>query len=198
MAVTLSDMRRLLDPIRLKIRLIVSRAVVRAVDDAGGLQIIQVTGLPGEVLDGVEHFQNYGFTSVPLPGAEMILGFVGGYRSHGVGLVVDDRRHRKKGMQPGETAQFSDEGDSIHLKRGKIIAVTSGGEVTVDAPKVALTGTTEVTIDGAKITLTGTGEVKLDGATVAIVGTTTIESRVFLDHKHRGVISGGSESGGVV
>ena len=205
MAVNQRELRRLLDPIRRKLRLIFSRSIVVVVRDDEGLQILQVKGLPGEVLDGIERFQNYGFTSVPLVGAEAILGFIGGARSHGVGVAVDDRRHRKKGMAFGEVAVHTDEGDSIHFKRGKIIAVTSGTEVDVNAPTIKLTGPTKIKLDGGAVELYGTGAVTIDGltvtitgsSTVEIVGTTTIEGKVFLDHKHTDVQSGSSDTGGV-
>lgn len=205
MAITQRTLRRILDPIRRKIRLTISRAIVTLVDDSGGFQILQVKGLPGEVLDGIERFQEYGFTSVPLPGAEAILVFVGGSRSHGVAIAVDDRRHRKKGMQRGESAIHTDEGDSIHLKRGKIIAVTSGGEIQVTAPKIKLAGAIDVDIAGllVKISATGaividaTGAVTIDGATIGLTGTTTIEGRLWLAHTHSGVFPGGGNTGGV-
>ena len=198
MALTQRDLRRWLDPIRRKIRLIVNRAIVTAVLDDQGFQVLQLKGLPREVLDKIERFQNYGFTSVPLIGSEAIVTFIGGSRSHGVAIAVDDRRHRKKNLQPGESAQYSDEGDSIHLKRGKIIAVTSGGEIDVTAPKVKISGATEVTVDGGVIKLTATGEVTVDGGTVKVIGTTTIENRPFLLHTHSGVETGAGVSGPVV
>ena len=221
MAVTLRDLRKLLDPIRTKIRLMWTRAVFTAVRDGEGLQIIQVTGLPGEILDDVERFQNYGFTSVPLPGAEAIIGFIGGSRSHGVAVAADDRRHRKRGLQPGESAQYSDEGDFVHLKRGRIIAVNAGNEVDIEAgvevkvtaPKIALAGSTEIALDGAIVKLTGTGAVTIDGLTVAITGTgavtitgaslalgsvSTIDGKPFLAHQHSLVRSGPDDSGPVV
>ncbi len=189
--VTQRDLRRILDPIRRKLRLLFSRAIVSAINDGGGLQVIQLKGLPGEVLDGVERFQNYGFTSWPHIGAEALVAFVGGARSHGVAFAVDDRRWRKKLAARGESAQYSDEGDYIVLKRGRIIEIFSGGEIKVTAPRV--------TIDGAdQVEIKSVTDVTLDGGTVTLVGTTTIEGKVFLPHKHSGVDPGSSNTGGVV
>lgn len=198
MAVTQRDVRKMLEPLRRRLRLLFSRSVVLAVRDGEGFQILQVKGLPGEVLDGVERIQNYGFTSVPFAGAEAFLGFVGGSRSHGVAVGVDDRRHRKRGLKPGESAQYSDEGDSIHLKRGRIISIDSGGEVDVDAPLVKLSGVLEVLLEGGAIKLDGTGTVEIGGAITLITGTTTIEGKVFLAHTHSGVEPGEGNTGGVV
>ena len=205
MAVTLRDVQKMIDPIRRRVRLLFTRSVVVTVNDAEGRQLLQVTGLPGEVLDGIERFQNYGFTSVPLEGAEAILGFVGGARSHGIASAVDDRRHRKKGMQRGEVAVYTDEGDSIHFKRGRIIKVTSGVEVDVEAPNIKLSGATEVLLEGGTIKLNGTGAVEIsaaaitiDGSAVAIGSVTTVDGKLFLAHKHSGVQPGGADTGGVV
>ena len=74
----------------------ISRAVLSAISDGAGIQLVQVKLLEGEVRDGVERFQNYGFTSVPLPGAEGIMACVSGNRDHGVIVAMDDRRYRIK------------------------------------------------------------------------------------------------------
>lgn len=102
---------------------LVNRAVLQAVNDAGGLQEVQVQALADELLDRVERFQQYGLTTVPLPGAEGLLLSVGGSRSNAVIIAVDDRRYRLQGLKGGEVALYTDQGDFIHLKRGNVIAV---------------------------------------------------------------------------
>jgi phage baseplate assembly protein V len=191
MAVNQRELRRILRPLGQKLRLLISRAIITAIRDDEGIQLIQVKGLPDEVLDGIERFQNYGFTSVPLPGAEAIVVFVGGARSHGVAIAVDDRRHRKKDMTPGESALHTDEGDYVYLKRGRIIEVFSGGEIKVNAQTITIDGATQVDIKSA-------AAVVIEGGTVEIAGTTTIEGKVFLPHQHSGVDPGSSNTGGVV
>ncbi len=191
MAVNQRELRRILRPLGQKLRLLISRAIITAIRDDEGIQLIQVKCLSGEVLDGIERFQNYGVTSVPLPGAEAIVVFVGGARSHGVAIAVDDRRHRKKGMTPGESALHTDEGDYVYLKRGRILEIFSGGEIKVTAPTVTIDGATKVDIKSA-------AAVAIEGGTVEIDGTTTIEGKVFLPHQHSGVDPGSSNTGGVV
>jgi len=127
---------KILEPLRRKIMLMISRGVVRVVDDALKMQGVQVTLLSDETLDGVERIQNYGLTSNPLPGAECISLSVGGHRSHSVAIAVDDRRHRLRGLLPGEVALYTDEGDIIHIKRGGNIEVTAKKSVTVLSPLV--------------------------------------------------------------
>ena len=106
---------------------LLNRMLVRGtdvlVDSARKLQALQMRLTAGEVKDGLEHFEPYGFTSNPLAGAEGIAAFIGGDRSHGVLLVVADRRYRIQGMEPGEVAIYTDEGDKVHFKRGRIIDI---------------------------------------------------------------------------
>ena len=106
----------------------VSRAVLVLIDDETTLQQLQARILGEELLDELERFQQYGFTSVPHPGAEAITLSVGGHRSHTVVINVDDRRYRLKGLEGGEVALYTDEdknpeGCRIVLRRGNRIDI---------------------------------------------------------------------------
>lgn len=111
------------------------------------MQALQMRLLAGEVKDGLEHFEPYGLTSHPLPGAEGITAFLGGDRSHGVVLVVSDRRYRIQAMEPGEVAIYTDEGDKIHFKRGRVVDIETqtlnikaGVAVNFETPQITQTG----------------------------------------------------------
>lgn len=145
---------RLLGPIWRRIRLIVSRGVLKLVDDSLKLQSVQVTMLGDRPADA-ERFQEYGYTSHPLPGAEAVIAAVGGARAHLVALSVDDRRYRVTGLKPGEVCMYTDEGDEIRLKRGRVIGVTAGAQLDVSAPVVTVKASTSVTYDTPIFTVTG-------------------------------------------
>lgn len=117
---------RIMAPLRRGLQMMLARAVVAAVR-SGKMQAIQVTLLAGETKDGVEHFEPYGWTSHPHPGAEAVVGFLGGDRSHGIALVVADRRYRISTLQPGEVAIFTDEdqqgGHRVVLRRGRVVEI---------------------------------------------------------------------------
>ncbi len=138
-------MQKLLAPVHRGLATLINRAVLQAVNDAGGLQELQVQALADEVLDRIERFQQYGLTSVPLPGAECVLLSVGGSRSNAVIIAVDDRRYRLQGLEGGEVALYSDEGDFIHFKRGNILAVKTL-TLEVDAPQSTFSG--DVVVSG--------------------------------------------------
>ena len=100
---------------------LLARGTVVLANSATKLQSLQMRLTAGEVNDDMEHFEPYGFTSNPLAGAEGIATFLGGDRSHAIVLVVADRRYRLKALAQGEVAIYTDEGDKIHFKRGRII-----------------------------------------------------------------------------
>jgi len=93
------------------------------VDDGKKLQQVQVELLADEVKDSVERFQQYGFTSVPLTGAETVCVFLGGGRDHGIVVAIDDRRYRLTGLENGDVALYTDEGTKIVLGRDRTITV---------------------------------------------------------------------------
>lgn len=111
------------------------------------MQAVQMRLLAGEVKTDMEHFELYGFTSNAHPGAEGVAVFFGGDRSHGVVLCIADRRFRLKGLEPGEVALYTDEGDFLHFKRGRVIEVktqtlrvTAEESVVFDTPLITTTG----------------------------------------------------------
>lgn len=108
---------------------LLARAVLTRLNDKKGMQILQVSLLQDEKKDGIERFQNYGFTSVPQRGAEAVIAFVGGNRDHALALVVEDRRFRLTGLKDGEVAIYDDQGQKIVLHRDHI---------RVTAPKVVV------------------------------------------------------------
>jgi phage baseplate assembly protein V len=117
----------------------IGRGVVKIVNDSLKMQGMQVSMLSDETRDKIERVQNYGFTSVPKEGAEAVVLFLGGNRDHGIAIAVDDRRYRLKGLESGEVAIYTDEGDSVALKRDHKITVEAAGdalkpgEITINA-----------------------------------------------------------------
>ncbi|XFB08768.1 phage baseplate assembly protein V, partial [Azotobacter salinestris] len=109
-----------------------ARGVLRAVSDSTARQTLQVELLRGELRDGVERMQNYGFTAHPHPGADAAIAFVAGNREQGIVLVVDDRRFRLK-LEPGEVAMYDDLGNKIQLLRDRV-QITAVQALEIVAP----------------------------------------------------------------
>jgi len=154
------------------------RGTVVIVDAAKKLQSLQVRLTAGEIKDGAEHFEPYGFTSNPLAGAEVLTAFIGGDRSHAVVLVAADRRYRVQSLESGEVAIYTDEGDKIHFKRGRII--------DIETETLNIKATNSVNFDTP--TITQTGMIVSQGDQVAS-GVSQI------NHLHGDVQTGGGQSG---
>lgn len=140
---------RVMAPFMRLVRLVVARAVVELVNDGTKLQTVQISLLAGELQDGVERFQNYGFSGMPVPadgdGApEAAVVFVGGDRSHGLVVALDDRRHRRKDLTGGQVVVYTASGDEILLKNDGEIVVKAATKVTIEAPDVQMTGNLKV------------------------------------------------------
>lgn len=102
-----------------------------------GAQIgVELQGLAGERVSG-ELFQHYGFVSGPLPGAEYIVLPVGGKSAHAVVIASGDGRYRVE-VADGEVALYTDEGDRIHMKRGRLIEVITDTFVVKASTKIVL------------------------------------------------------------
>lgn len=100
----------------------------------GALIGIEMEGLAGESVSG-ELMQHYGFTSAPLPGAEFVAIPVGGNSKHTVVVASEDGRYRVV-VKDGEVALYTDEGDHIHMKRGRLIEIETDTLVVKAKTKV--------------------------------------------------------------
>ena len=150
---TIDDMKKLLNPLKHRIMLMIARAAINSMNDVdGGYQAGQVSILDGEVRDNTVRLQDYGFTSVPLQGADAVVVFIGGNRDHGLIIATDDSRYRLQGMKNGEVALYTDEGDHIYFKRGKIIEIKCGSEIDINCATVKFSGDIQVS---GKITAGG-------------------------------------------
>ncbi len=161
------DSHKLLSTYRHRINLLVTRGIVTLVKAETHLQSLQVKSIGGEVLDPVEHFESYGFTSHPHHGSETLLLSLQGNRSHTVAVCVADRRYRLTGLAEGEVALHDDQGNVIHLMRDQI-KIEAVQHLEVSAPTCEITSTTthegNLTINGA---LTVNGDINVTGDIVA-------------------------------
>ena len=142
------------------------------------MQSLQIRLTAGELKDGVEHFEPYGFTSNPKPGAEVLTAFLGGDRSHAVVVVASDRRYRISEVAPGEVVIFTDEGDKIHFKRGQVI--------DIETQTLNIKAGTSVNFDTPVITQTGR---------IVSVGDQVAGGVSQIEHVHGSVMFGNSQSG---
>jgi phage baseplate assembly protein V len=136
-----AQLARLLAPITTRIRMMISRAVIKTIDDSTKIQTLRIKLLTDELHDGAEHYQTYGFTSYPFPGMEALVCCVEGIRANPVVVAIGDRKFRLKSLETGEVALYTDEGDTLIFKRGrKIVATTTTFEVNADSINLNASG----------------------------------------------------------
>lgn len=180
---------RLTAPLARRVRLLARRAVVRLVYDDPKLQELQLAIFSGEIRDRVERWQDYGYSSHPLPGAEAIVLALGGNTDHCAVIKVDDRRYRLTGLAEGEVAMYDDLGKAIHFKRDGSIHIYGAGQLLVEAAtKVTLT-TPLLEVSG-NITsggnITATGDVADAGGAKTMSGMRS----TYNSHRHNDPVSG--------
>lgn len=152
---TLDDMKRFIAPLQRRVMLAIGRGTLGPVNDADGLQRSQVTLLAGEVRDNVDRIQPYGFSAVPLAGADVLVVCVGGNRDHPVIIGADDRRYRPTGMQPGDVCIYS------HQSRHKI-TLRADRTIEIEGDEITIKGDTKITLEAPLVEVTGALDVMGD------------------------------------
>lgn len=171
------------------------RAVISLCASDTPVQLAQVDGLAGETTPDLELFQQYGFTSNPPAGAMAVVVPLGGKTSHGVIVATEHASYRIAGLQRGEIAVYTDEGDSIVFRRGRIIDITTetlninaSTAVNIDTPTVNMTKKLNV-----QEQITGQGGMSVSGGDgVEVNGSMNVSGDVkaggksVIHHKHPG------------
>lgn len=149
------------------------RGVLTLVKAAGAVQLVQGEGLAGEPLQDCELFQHYGYTSNLPPGTMGIVLPIGGKTAHGIIVATEHGSYRLKNLESGEVAIYTDEGDSIILKRGRLIEATTL-TFRLNAEVMEVNASTKIDFNTPMVTcseqatvlhrLTGNGGLTIDNA----------------------------------
>ena len=107
----LAQLQRFIQPLRDRVMGMVARGWVRLVYRGEPMQLLQVGVLKDELSDQTEHFQPYGFTSVPLENMDALIHYVTGDRSAGIVSVVADRTSRPLTLAEGDVAIYHSSDD---------------------------------------------------------------------------------------
>ncbi len=111
-----AQINRFLEPLRIRIKMVLQRALLTLIDDSTNMQTVQLDVMKGEVQSSVERIQNYGFTSVPEIGSEVLLLSFGGNRDNPIAIAVENSASRLKGLASGEVAMYDRNENYILLK----------------------------------------------------------------------------------
>jgi phage baseplate assembly protein V len=144
------------------------RCNINLVNSVPNVSLIQGGGLAGEKVQDNEIVQHFGFSSNPPAGSTGIVLPLGGKTSQAVIIATEHASYRIKSLKSGEVAIYSDEGDMIVLKRGRLI------EATTDTFKI--NASNKVEMNTPLLQVNG-GDIKAD--TVSLK-----------HHKNKGVMTG--------
>lgn len=169
---TLRHVDQALRPLARRVANTVGRAVVFLVRDGGKRQLLQLGVLKGETRSGGEHMQPYGFSSVPLAGAEAVVLFPNGDRGRPLVISVADRRHRPTGGKAGEVTVYSHTGAKVTLKANGDITAEPG-----DGGKIILAGADTTPGPTGEGVVVGTGIDPFTGQTYNVLQNAS--SKVF-------------------
>lgn len=126
-------------------------------DDSKTAQILQVKLNDSETRDGTPRIAEFGFTSRPPLGSDVLIVFLGGDRSKGVVVATAHQASRPTNLQEGEAMVYDLWGKSIYLtKSGGIIVDAKGTPVTVN-------NATTVTINAAEAVQMNTPVLRVSG-----------------------------------
>lgn len=99
------------------------RGTLNLVKSADNIQKVQVSGLADETLQDVEFMQQFGLTSVPPAGTQVVVLPMGGATTHSIVIATENGSFRVKNLQSGEVAVYDESGSSIILKKGRLIEI---------------------------------------------------------------------------
>jgi phage baseplate assembly protein V len=153
------------------IRNMISRGVLETSTDQRGVQVLGLSLLDGERKDNLEKFGQYGFSSVPMDEAEAIVIFPGGDRSSGIVIATEQRDSRMTGLLSGETAIYTNAGNSIIIHMDGSIEITAIEQVQVWAKRLLVDVEEDVTVN-AKLAVVNTEET----VTVTAKGDVTVNT----------------------
>ncbi|OJA74531.1 baseplate assembly protein [Burkholderia ubonensis] len=153
----MNDQQGILERVARRVLLSLARALVTTVNDAGGVQMMQVKLNPLETRDNTPRPVEFGLTSNPPIGSDAFVVFLGGDRSNGVVLGTVHQPSRPKNLAPGETMLYSQD--------GKYVYMTASGGIVVEAKgqSVAVNDATTVTINASSAVVMNTPTLKVSG-----------------------------------
>lgn len=180
---------------------------VSLLDDDGDLQRVQVTegaigtGFADRVLDEVPRVSEFGFTSAPPLGSEVVMIRRGSDRSQSIAIGTNHRPSRPRGLQPGDAGIYDVRSAKVMLTAGGLVIDCAGLPAVVqNASTITLRASEKVILDAPVVECTGdlTSAGTITAATEVNAGAAqlTVLRDAYRVHKHTGVRSGEETSAG--
>ncbi|NWC92615.1 MULTISPECIES: phage baseplate assembly protein V [unclassified Pseudomonas] len=137
------DTPSVLQGLQRRIQLLAGWARVSFANDGKTAQLLQVKLNDSETRDDTPRIAEFGFTSVPPDGSDVLVVFLGGDRSKGVVVATGHQASRPVNLLAGESMLYDLAGKSVYL--------TQDGGIVIEAKNspVTINNATQVTINAA-------------------------------------------------
>ena len=150
---------------------VVGRGRITVVNDTGAVQTAQVSVNSLETMDNLPRIAEYGLTSYPPAGTDVVSVFLGGDRSTGLIIATNNQQYRLKGLSVGDVAIYDSRGQSVWLTSAGIVVNGSGLPLTVNnTPTVTVNAQTKIALNTPELDVSG--NIK-SGGTVSAAGDIT-------------------------
>jgi phage baseplate assembly protein V len=131
-----------------RLRMVIGRGRVTTGNDSGNVQRLQVRLNGDQISDDMPRLAEFGFTSMPPNGSDVIAVFIGGDRTVGAVVATGHQASRLKNLKAGEVAIYDDQGQSIYITRGGIVINGGGLPMKImNTPEVRMETSLKVTGD---------------------------------------------------
>lgn len=142
---------RLLMPVRRRLYSMAGRALITAINEESQRQKFQILIDSDESMDDVEHFQHYGFSSVPPKGSEALVLALNGNNAKRVAINAEKKDLRPQG-EGSDVFLYHEEGHKIgFLRNGKVhltaidVILEASNSLTIISPENIIQGPLHVT-----------------------------------------------------
>jgi phage baseplate assembly protein V len=182
----------MIDAVFRRIQMMFGRGRVTYTDDSGPVQKMQVRLSGLETSDGRVRMAEFGFTSNPPIGSDVLALHISGDRGAGTVFATNHQASRPKGLLPGESKLYSQDGKFVYITASGGISVFANGQ------PVNVTGATTVTINATTKVRMVTPRLECTGDIIDncdTTGRTMVADRAIYDsHEHNvtGIQTGGS------
>ncbi len=157
----------------LRVRALFGRGRVTYVDDSGPVQEMQVRMSGLVTADSRLRVAEFGFTSNPPLGSDVLALHVAGDPAMGAIVATNHQASRPTGLVAGESMLYSEDGKQVYLTAsGGIVVTAKGQDVVVNGAKnVSVNCTGDFTVNcGGRFNVTAPGGVSFQAPLVAASG----------------------------